>query len=68
METKKIKTPREIMLMLAETEKTRDYADIFNYIDSLHFIIKNYQNLVDYVSSHNEHIEMGLMNNSTNND
>ena len=54
---KKLKTPREIMLMLSEAEEAQNYADVFNYIDGLHYTIKNYQNLINQVSDHNEHIE-----------
>ncbi len=54
----KLKTPRELMLMLSEAEESQNYADIFNYIDRLHATVKNYQILIDQVSDHNEHIEV----------
>jgi len=55
----KLKTPRELMLMFNEAEESQNYADVFNYIDRLHATVKNYQMLIDQVSDHNEHIEIG---------
>lgn len=53
----KLKDISELMEMFDKMVETKDCAEVVNYIDLLHGKIKNYQNLIDSVSEHNEHIE-----------
>jgi hypothetical protein len=52
----KLKTIRELLLMFSEAEESKNYADIFNYIELLYTILKNYQILIDHMIENNEHI------------
>lgn len=52
----KIKTPRELKLMIDEAQNSKNWADLFNYIDLLHSKLKSYQNVIDHVTDNNEHL------------
>jgi hypothetical protein len=53
----KLKTGSELMKMISKIKETGDCAELFNYIDSLHSTLKNYQNLIDLIVSKNQNIE-----------
>lgn len=52
----KLKDINEIMEIINNTVESKDCAELVNYIDKLHNQIKNYQMVMDFIESHNEHV------------